>query len=116
MFERIVKDYPDSDWTFMTRGNCARSMGSASRSTSSSPTPISGAEITMKGLKGKVVVIGFWATDCPTKVPTKKLYAEYKDKGVEFIGVSLDEKEGGLEKLEGIRREGRDLVAAVLPG
>lgn len=31
----------------------------------------------------------------------KELYAEYKDKGVEFIGVSLDQSEerGGLTKL-----------------
>jgi hypothetical protein len=36
-------------------------------------------------------------------MPTmKKLYAEYKDKGVEFIGVSLDQPEdkGGLTKLK----------------
>ena len=32
----------------------------------------------------------------------KKLYAEYKDKGVEFIGISLDQPEdqGGLTKLK----------------
>jgi hypothetical protein len=37
----------------------------------------------------------------------KQLYAEYKDKGVEFIGVSLDQKEGGLEKLkEFVHKEG----------
>ena len=30
----------------------------------------------------------------------KKLYAEYKDKGVEFIGVSLDYKDGGLDQLK----------------
>ena len=37
----------------------------------------------------------------------KKLYAEFKDKGVEFIGVSLDKpkEEGGLDKL-------KDFVAA----
>jgi hypothetical protein len=37
----------------------------------------------------------------------KSLYAEYKEKGVEFIGVSLDQKEGGLEKLKDfVHREG----------
>ena len=32
----------------------------------------------------------------------KELYAKYKDKGVEFIGVSLDQpkEEGGLDKLK----------------
>ena len=60
---------------------------------------ISGTDISMKGLKGKVVVVDFWATwcgPCVAEMPKMKtLYAEYKDKGVEFIGVSLDQKEGG---------------------
>jgi thiol-disulfide isomerase/thioredoxin len=50
-----------------------------------------------KDLKGKVVVVDFWATwcgPCVAEMPTmKKLYAEFKDKGVEFVGVSLDQPE-----------------------
>jgi thiol-disulfide isomerase/thioredoxin len=65
-----------------------------------------GTSITMASLKGKVVVIDFWATwcgPCIAEMPKmKKLYAEYKDKGVEFIGVSLDQpkEKGGLDKLK----------------
>jgi thiol-disulfide isomerase/thioredoxin len=58
----------------------------------------------MKALQGKVVVVDFWATwcgPCVAEMPTmKKIYAEYKDKGVEFVGISLDNAEGGLEKLK----------------
>ena len=67
---------------------------------------IKGSTVSIKGLKGKVVVIDFWATwcgPCVAEMPTmKKLYAEYKDKGVEFLAVSLDEPkdEGGLDKLK----------------
>ena len=48
----------------------------------------------------------------------KKLYAEYKDKGVEFIGVSLDQpkEQGGLDKLKKFVAENEIQLAAVLPG
>jgi thiol-disulfide isomerase/thioredoxin len=67
---------------------------------------IKGTPITMASLKGKVVIVDFWATwcgPCVAEMPNmKKLYAEYKDKGVEFIGVSLDQpkEQGGLDKLK----------------
>ncbi|UYV12589.1 MAG: TlpA family protein disulfide reductase [Phycisphaera sp.] len=54
----------------------------------------SGEPIDMSMLRGKVVVIDFWATwcgPCIAEMPhMKKLYAAYKDKGVEFVGISLD--------------------------
>lgn len=64
-----------------------------------------GAEVSMEALRGKVVVVYFWATwcgPCVSELPRlKKLYEEYRDKGVEFVGVSLDlpEAEGGRERL-----------------
>lgn len=70
----------------------------------------SGEPVDMSKLRGKVVVVDFWATwcgPCIAEMPhMKKLYAAYKDKGVEFIGVSLDAprneedpSKDGLEKL-----------------
>ncbi len=67
---------------------------------------IKGSTVSMKGLKGKVVVIDFWATwcgPCVAEMPNmKELYAKYHDKGVEFIGVSLDQpkEDGGLDALK----------------
>lgn len=67
---------------------------------------VTGSPVSIEGLKGKVVVIDFWATwcgPCIAEMPKmKSLYAEYKDKGVEFIGVSLDQpkEKGGLDKLK----------------
>ena len=65
----------------------------------------SGETVSSETLKGKIYVVDWWATwcgPCVAELPTmKKIYAEYHDKGVEFIGVSLDQppEKGGRDKL-----------------
>lgn len=66
---------------------------------------VTGSEVETASLAGKVVVIDFWATwcgPCVAKMPQmKELYAKYRERGVEFIGISLDqpEEQGGRERL-----------------
>ena len=56
---------------------------------------LNGNPIRLSGLKGKVVLLDFWATWCPpcrAELPHfKELYAQYQGKGLEVIGVSLDQ-------------------------
>lgn len=56
-------------------------------------TTINGEKISMKSLKGKVVLVSFWATDCVSCVKEMpdliKTYNQYNKKGLEIIAVAM---------------------------
>ena len=56
-------------------------------------TTIEGKKISMASLKGKVVLVNFWASDCRacvTEMPAlASTYNLYKDKGFEIIAVAM---------------------------
>lgn len=56
-------------------------------------TTIAGKTIKMSELKGKIVLVNFWATDCPgciAEMPELiETYKQYHDKGFEVIAVSM---------------------------
>jgi thiol-disulfide isomerase/thioredoxin len=63
---------------------------------------IDGRDVNLADLKGKVVLVDFWATwcvPCLRSLPKiQALYSKYHDKGFEIIGISLDEDRDKLEK------------------
>ncbi len=64
---------------------------------------LQGREVSLKRFRGKIVLLNFWATWCPScrkEIPSMiKLYERYKDKGLEIIGVNLDRMDkSGIEK------------------
>ena len=62
-----------------------------------------GSEVDLAKLRGKVVLVDFWATWCgPSMAELPKLlasYAKFHGRGFEIVGISLDEDEAALKKV-----------------
>ncbi|MFI5387510.1 MAG: TlpA family protein disulfide reductase [Fimbriimonadales bacterium] len=106
IYARMAADYKDSPSAKYAPG-ILRQMDSVGKPFDLTFTDaISGKQISMKDLRGKVVLLDFWATwcgPCIAKMPDmKQLYADLHSKGFEVLGISLDhpEAKGGLTKLK----------------
>lgn len=78
-----------------------------------------GKTLNLSDYKGKYVLLDFWATWCmPCRAGNPhliELYKKYKDQGVEFIGISDDDKNvAGWKKA--VKNDGIDLWPQVLRG
>ena len=54
---------------------------------------LQGERVAARDLVGKVVIVKFWATDCPVCVQEMpdmaRTYVRYRDRGLEFIAVAM---------------------------
>jgi thiol-disulfide isomerase/thioredoxin len=71
---------------------------------------MSGRRLELKDLRGKVVLIDFWATWCPpcrAELPNvKRTYEKYKDRGFEIVSISLDDNRSRFKSF--VRKNGMD--------
>ena len=73
---------------------------------------VNGNPVTMSAVKGKIKILDFWASWCgPCRLNNpelKKIYKEFRDKGLVIIGISLDDEKEDWEMA--IEADGLDWI------
>lgn len=79
---------------------------------------LNGEPVKLSSLRGKYVLIDFWASwcgPCRKEIPNlKRVYAEFKDRGLQLVGVSIDENADRWRKA--VKEENLDYLQLADPG
>ncbi len=80
-------------------------------------TLLDGRALDLEQLRGKVVLVNFWATWCPYcrhEMPAMEaFYRDYRDKGFEIVALSQDDDAGKVGEF--LRQEGYHFPVALEP-
>jgi len=71
-------------------------------------TSLDGKTISLDSLKGKVIILNFWATWCPpcrAEIPEFiRFYRDFEKKGVAIIGLSINDRNTALQEFNQTNR------------
>lgn len=66
-------------------------------------TAVDGTRVSLEKLKGRIVVIDFWASWCPPCMAFAEemvaMNKQYRPKGLQIVGISLDEDKAVMQKV-----------------
>ncbi|MFN6191659.1 MAG: redoxin family protein [Planctomycetia bacterium] len=100
-YTAIVADFPESPSAKKARG-AARRLESVGKPLALSGTAIDGKPVAIESLRGRPVLVHYWATWCePCKVDIaqiRELYAKYGPKKFAVVGIALDSNKAELTK------------------
>jgi thiol-disulfide isomerase/thioredoxin len=105
--ENLKKNHPNSGYaqTFINRVKQMKLMAIGAQAPEINLPNPDGASIALSSLKGKVVLIDFWASWCgPCRKENPnvvRIYNQYKDKGFDIYSVSLDKDKNSWVKAIG---------------
>jgi thiol-disulfide isomerase/thioredoxin len=100
-YSRLVKDFPNLPLAAKAAG-AVRRMNSVGQRLELQGTTVEGKQLALSDLKGSIVIVHYWATDCNSCLKEmeaiNKLLESYASRKIAAVGINTDANKQSLEK------------------